>query len=109
MDKSWMLLTNSQSKDYLKKVNDFIEFAKHSMGDENTIPCPCKKCMNSNRRTLRQVKSHLNHSGIDKSYVFWVHHGKTLDDEDDDHVNVDLKNDVALILYMRMTMMLFSK
>ncbi|KAL3498314.1 hypothetical protein ACH5RR_041046 [Cinchona calisaya] len=94
MDKSWMRIADRRSRDYLKGVNDFIEFAKQNMGDERMIHCPCKKCMNSSRGTLREVKSHLKHPGIDKSYTFWVHHGECLDDDDD--IDDDLENDVAV-------------
>ncbi|KAL3533167.1 hypothetical protein ACH5RR_006688 [Cinchona calisaya] len=94
MDRSWMHIADHHSRDYLKGVNDFIEFAKQNMGDESTIPCPCKKCMISSPGTLHEVKSHLKHPGIDKSYTFSVHHGECLDDDDD--IDDDLGKDVAV-------------
>lgn len=95
MDKSWMSSTNRRSKEYLNGVNDFIEFAKRNMRDEGMIPCPCRRCMNSKWVTLHEVKSHLKYPGIDKSYTFWVHHGESLDsDEDNDDNDDDLENDI---------------
>ena len=77
MDKSWMMITYwLKSKEYLKGVQLFIEFATKNLGLEDEIHCPCVDCLNGTKFSRHVVRLHLIRRGIACSYRTWVHHGE---------------------------------
>lgn len=45
IDKSWMNLRR-ETDEYIRGVNDFLDFAFERAAQGKEIMCPCKKCMN---------------------------------------------------------------
>ncbi|XP_047342834.1 uncharacterized protein LOC124946317 [Impatiens glandulifera] len=100
-DKSWMLLRRDHPQ-YMKSVEQFINFAQYSTGREN-IDCPCVKCANRNYESVNIVKTHLIIHCIRMDYEFWCFHGERsstndivddgVDDVDDESNNEDDVNE----------------
>ena len=79
MDRDWMYGARN-TIEYLDGVKSFIKFAEQHMktkGDD-TIPCPCKDCLNLKRfRTIETVKNHLIRRGFKERYTRWIRHGES--------------------------------
>ncbi|XP_028102367.1 uncharacterized protein LOC114301607 [Camellia sinensis] len=77
MDKSWMMIKDRlKSKEYLKGVQSFIEFATKNLGPQDEIRCPCVDCLNDTKFSRHVVRLHLIRRGIAYFYRTWVHHGE---------------------------------
>ena len=80
MNKEWMMAPRL-SNEYLKGVEDFLEFLRanrQKLGGDDWYCCPCVKCRNivGGKKTLRDIREHLICDGIDTSYTRWIHHGE---------------------------------
>ena len=80
MNKEWMMAPKL-SNEYLKGVEDFLEFLRanrQKLGGDDWYCCPCVKCRNivGGKKTLRDIREHLICDGIDTSYTRWIHYGE---------------------------------
>ena len=68
-------------KTFIKKVEEFIEFATEQelFRNMNKIKCPCMKCWNGPYLDVDTVKLHLYKQGFRTNYYKWVCHGETFD------------------------------
>ncbi|CAL1371190.1 unnamed protein product [Linum trigynum] len=82
MDRSWMQVSNRLSREYIKGVDDFLDFASTNDNKKGVILCPCKKCNNVLHFTKEEVKAHLIMNGIVKSYTRWYYHGESFVQDD---------------------------
>ncbi|XXG42236.1 hypothetical protein AAC387_Pa01g2560 [Persea americana] len=53
MDKSWIDLPNRMSREYMDRINQFMEFTNGF--DNEFISCPCRKCANREERDEIEV------------------------------------------------------
>ena len=77
MDKSWMQLRGRYLPEYVKGVEEFIEFARASVDESNRIRCPCTKCINTNFMHIDDVRDHLLDldKGMYRKYTQWNYYG----------------------------------
>ncbi|GLT42189.1 hypothetical protein SLA2020_162040 [Shorea laevis] len=76
MDKHWMQIDDRMSREYLKGVEDFLQFA-FAHTEEDVIPCPCTHCNNGDLELSKEeVRAHLIMWGIVKGYTRWLYHGE---------------------------------
>ncbi|KAH7839003.1 hypothetical protein Vadar_033603 [Vaccinium darrowii] len=76
MDKSWIDLPTRVSMEYLKGIDEFIEFAYSSRPEGSFISCPCRRCENIYSFSRQVVKDHLYSHGFFKKYKNWTNHGE---------------------------------
>ena len=75
MDKRWMDLPRHTSE-YIQGVNEFIQYAFTHSAKENTILCPCKKCVNGCWKEASEIYVHLICDGFLDGYKTWIFHGE---------------------------------
>ena len=64
------------SNEYEEGIKDFFRVAEAHAKGSNSIPCPCSKCGNGCKLSLKVVKNHLYANGFDKTYRTWIWHGE---------------------------------
>ncbi|KAM2473958.1 hypothetical protein PS1_006731 [Malus domestica] len=79
MDRTWIQNPNRCTDEYLDGIGDFIDFARTHNPSATRIRCPCKRCNNTLRETIENVRFHLVRNGMIKTYNTWNHHGEQLD------------------------------
>nr|XP_017239640.1 PREDICTED: uncharacterized protein LOC108212424 [Daucus carota subsp. sativus] len=75
MDKSWI----SKDRDSLKYevgVESFLIFAKENAKNPNKIPCPCARCGNFKKHSVKIIRGYLYEKGFSLGYVDWIWHGE---------------------------------
>nr|XP_017228874.1 PREDICTED: uncharacterized protein LOC108204092 [Daucus carota subsp. sativus] len=75
MDKSWI----SKDRDLLKYqvgVESFLIFAEENAKNPNKIPCPCARCGNFKKHSVKIIRGHLYEKGFSSGYVDWIWHGE---------------------------------
>ena len=77
IDKSWIKIPNSLSKEYQKGIDNFIEYAKQYVDDDGLIRCPCRRCHNSGFISYDTMTYHLRINGFYNDYTKWTYHGET--------------------------------
>jgi hypothetical protein len=77
MNKSWMT-ENKWSEEYVRGVNEFLEFAFNNGAINGTIRCPCTRCANGTSWVRGMVYAHLINYGICQGYTCWYAHGEQL-------------------------------
>lgn len=92
MDRSWIMNPNRVALEYIRGLNQFLDFANNHMTTENLskIRCPCQKCRNLFKFQLNQVRGHLYRFGFDKMYLVWTFHGEADRPFDDGNPNNDI-------------------
>ncbi|KAM1562805.1 hypothetical protein ACFX10_037291 [Malus domestica] len=79
MDRMWIYNPNRCADEYLDGIENFIEFScTHNLG-ATRIRCPCRRCNNTLRDTIENVRFHLVRNGMVDTYNTWNHHGEQLD------------------------------
>lgn len=76
LDKSWMFENKRFGKVYRDGMKIFIQYASTYGLWKTHCPCPCSRCLNGDRLSIKKVRHHLYLYGIDKTYVTWVLHGE---------------------------------
>lgn len=77
VDKSWILLRDRTSVEYIDGVENFINFAFMNKNRETyRIKCPCPKCVNRFYQDIETVRGHIEMYGFEKTYVNWIYHGE---------------------------------
>ncbi|WVZ62416.1 hypothetical protein U9M48_012172 [Paspalum notatum var. saurae] len=67
MDKSWMDMPR-QTNEYIKGVDNFLDFAFSNSAKANKILCPCKACQNCFWGVSDVVREHLICEGFTEGY-----------------------------------------
>lgn len=75
MDKSW-ILKDRDSLDYEIGVENFLIFAKENAVDCKNIPCPCGRCGNFKKFSVKIIRGHLYENGFSLGYTEWIWHGE---------------------------------
>ena len=78
MDRSWVHCTLF-SDEYVKGVNEFMNFILEKFGEEAEILCPCSRCLNQKDLHQSIVHKHILLNGMDSTYTRWVNHGEDID------------------------------
>ena len=89
MDTSWIKLRSRSHPDYIRGVNEFLNFTVSNSPNETQIRCPCSRCNNCIWRHVNQVQDHIFIHGMCLNYTCWVHHGEV-----EEGINIDSNNDV---------------
>ena len=55
MDKNWTKLTNSLSKEYVDRVNAFLEMSKSYVDDEGRASCLCVNSLNAKAQPTKTI------------------------------------------------------
>ncbi|KAJ1409113.1 Transposase-associated domain [Sesbania bispinosa] len=81
-----MKLKDRSMPEYLKGIDDFLDFAFSGPKPKNTIRCPYCKCNNFYYKTRDNVMHDLLKWGFEPSYKHWEYHGESSGDSlsDDD-------------------------
>lgn len=76
--RDWMSDPTKKTEEYIRGVNEFLEFAFRNVEADGKIFCPCKKCANTHLRTRTSVYLHLTdpRRGFLRGYRQWVFHGE---------------------------------
>ena len=73
MDRSWIKLRNISHLDYIRGVNEFLNFAVLNSPNEMQIRCPCLRFNNCIWGHYNQVQDHIFINGMIQNYTCWVH------------------------------------
>ncbi|XP_074354152.1 uncharacterized protein LOC141693054 [Apium graveolens] len=58
-------------------VENFLIYAEENSEDRNKIPCPCGRCANFKKFSIKTIRGHIYDNGFFLGYVHWVWHGET--------------------------------
>lgn len=75
MDKSWI----SEDRDSLEfeiGVEKFLIYAEENAEDVKRIPCPCARCANFKKLSVKIIRGHIYENGFCLGYVNWIWHGE---------------------------------
>ncbi|KAL0325577.1 UNVERIFIED_CONTAM: hypothetical protein Sradi_5127000 [Sesamum radiatum] len=84
---------NRSNPSFAEGVEEFINFAYSKKEPHEKIPCPCYACNNFCDQT-QEVVSITCLNGIKRSYIKWVYHGETSEDESNDKGNIENNIDI---------------
>ncbi|XP_074365387.1 uncharacterized protein LOC141706541 [Apium graveolens] len=76
MDKTW-ILKDRDSLAFEMGVKNFLIYAEENSEDRNKIPCPCGRCANFKKFSIKTIRGHIYDNGFCLGYVHWVWHGET--------------------------------
>ncbi|XP_074352544.1 uncharacterized protein LOC141691678 [Apium graveolens] len=76
MDKTW-ILQERDSLAFEMGVENFLIYAEENSEDRNEIPCPCGRCANFKKFSIKTIRGHIYNNGFCLGYVHWVWHGET--------------------------------
>ncbi|XP_074376826.1 uncharacterized protein LOC141718344 [Apium graveolens] len=74
MDKSWMRV-DRDSLEYVIGVENFLIYAEENCKDPKLIPCPCARCCNFKKFSVKIIRGHLYEKGFSLGYVNWIWYG----------------------------------
>ncbi|CAL9018964.1 unnamed protein product, partial [Prunus brigantina] len=60
-------------------VEEFLRIALANAVDQGRIRCPCQKCGNTRKFTIRVIREHMYFNGFDQTYKDWIWHGKDIE------------------------------
>ncbi|XP_074347066.1 uncharacterized protein LOC141685889 [Apium graveolens] len=58
-------------------VENFLIYAEENSEDRNKIPCPCGRCANFKKFSVKTIRGHIYDNGYCLGYAHWVWHGET--------------------------------
>ncbi|GJR91163.1 uncharacterized protein Tco_0215174, partial [Tanacetum coccineum] len=76
IDKSWTTLRNRTSSQFNDGLDAFLERCKDHLDEYNSCWCPCRKCNNNTKCTLKEIDHDIVKNGFSASYTTWDHHGE---------------------------------
>ncbi|XP_074374466.1 uncharacterized protein LOC141714869 [Apium graveolens] len=76
MDKTW-ILQDRDSLAFEMGVENFLIYAEENSEDRKKIPCPCGRCANFKKFSIKTIRGHIYDNGFWLGYVQWVWHGET--------------------------------
>ena len=74
MDKEW-ILKDRDSLDYEIGVEKFLIYAEQNCKNPKKVPCPCSKCVNFKKFSIKIIRGHLYENGFSLGYIDWIWHG----------------------------------
>ncbi|XP_074327942.1 uncharacterized protein LOC141665856 [Apium graveolens] len=74
MDRSWIKV-DRDSLEYEIGVEQFLIYAEENCQDPKKIPCPCCRCANFRKFSVKVIRGHLYEKGFSLGYVDWIWHG----------------------------------
>ncbi|XP_074377904.1 uncharacterized protein LOC141719426 [Apium graveolens] len=74
MDKSW-ISADRDSLEYEIGVEKFLIFAEENCKDPKMIPCPCARCCNFKKFSVKIIRGRLYEKGFSLGYIDWIWHG----------------------------------
>jgi ssDNA-binding Zn-finger/Zn-ribbon topoisomerase 1 len=77
-NRGWVHDPTKESEEYIRGVNEFIEFAFKNSEENGKILCPCIKCANYDSHCRSSVYEHLTdpRRGFLRRYTEWIFHGE---------------------------------
>ncbi|CAL9021573.1 unnamed protein product, partial [Prunus brigantina] len=86
-----------RSKEYEDGVEEFLRIALANAIDHRRIHCPCERCGNTRKFTIRVIREHLYFNGVDQTYKDWIWHGQPIESNGSESVNQEpyLERDVV--------------
>ncbi|XP_057425376.1 uncharacterized protein LOC130718765 [Lotus japonicus] len=84
-NRGWIKLKDRTLPEYLKGIDDFLNFAFSGSKPKRFIRCPCSKCNNFNYKSRDDVMHDLLKWGFEPSYERWEYHGESLSDASSDN------------------------
>jgi hypothetical protein len=63
MDKSWLLAKRNTLK-YELGVEQFLQWASENATDPKRFPCPCSRCGNVKKKSVKVIRGHLFGNGF---------------------------------------------
>ncbi|XP_074323373.1 uncharacterized protein LOC141660298 [Apium graveolens] len=73
MDKPW-IFKDRDTLEYEIGVEQFLIFAEENSRDPKRIPCPCKRCVNFKKFSVKIIRGHLYDNGFSLGYLDWIWH-----------------------------------
>ncbi|XP_062019453.1 uncharacterized protein LOC133736031 [Rosa rugosa] len=75
MDKSWINADRDTLK-YELGVENFLIFAEQNASNPKRIRCPCSRCVNFKKKSIKVIRGHLFDYGFSLGYTNWMWHGE---------------------------------
>ncbi|XP_024178737.1 uncharacterized protein LOC112184731 [Rosa chinensis] len=75
MDKSWINADRDTLK-YELGVENFLIFAEENASNRKRIRCPCARCVNFKKKSIKVIRGHLYDYGFSLGYTNWMWHGE---------------------------------
>ena len=75
IDKNW-ILKDRDTLDYEIGVEKFLMYAEEHCENPKSIPCPCGRCVNFKKFSVKIVRGHIYENGFSHGYVEWIWHGE---------------------------------
>ena len=75
MDKTW-ILKDRDTLEFEIGVEKFLIYAEENSTDPKRIPCPCARCVNFKKFSLKIIRGHIYENGFSLGYVDWIWHGE---------------------------------
>ena len=76
MDKTW-IGKDRDTLDYEIGVENFLIYAEDNSEDPKSIPCPCSRCGNFKKLSVKVIRGHLYENGFSLGYIKWIWHGES--------------------------------
>jgi hypothetical protein len=76
--RGWIRDPTKESQEYIRGVNEFLDFAFRNSVENEKIWCPCIKCANCKLHYRSSVYDHLTDKkrGFLRGYTQWIFHGE---------------------------------
>ncbi|KAK2415681.1 hypothetical protein QL285_038141 [Trifolium repens] len=76
--RGWICDPTKESQEYIRGVNEFLDFAFRNSVENGKIWCPCIKCANCKPHYRSSVYDHLTdkNRGFLRDYTQWIFHGE---------------------------------
>ena len=66
-----------ESDEYENRVEEFLQFAQQNEPEMGGVYlCPCVKCLNGQRQSLNDIRTHLGYDGISLTNIKCIWYGK---------------------------------
>lgn len=75
MDKTW-ISKDRDTLEYEIGVENFLIYAEENCKEPKNIPCPCTRCVNFKKFSVKVIRGHLYQNGFSLGYINWIWHGE---------------------------------
>ena len=76
MDKTW-ISKDRDTLEYEIGVEKFLIYAEANCKESKSIPCPCARCVNFKKFSVKIIRGHLYQHGFSLGYSNWIWHGES--------------------------------
>ncbi|KVI11169.1 hypothetical protein Ccrd_010423, partial [Cynara cardunculus var. scolymus] len=92
--RAWIVSRNHISQEYTLGLNNFLAAARCHLGVDGRTLCPCNRSEDTWLQRLLMIRAHILRYGMLAIYQRWIHHAKSLSDEEEhDHFEDSSYND----------------